>query len=219
MATPQDIDAIVRILKREVRAWELPLVTKMAKHKQDPFKILISTILSARTKDEVTAGATERLFSLADSPEEMAALALDAIAEAVSPVGFYRTKARYIRESCEALIERHGSRVPDSMEALVALPGVGRKTANLVMTQGFRKPGICVDTHVHRITNRLGLVSTKHPEETERVLRRILPRKHWIIYNDLLVAYGQHLCRPISPMCSRCEIERYCSKVGVTKHR
>ena len=149
----------------------------------------------------------------------MLALSERRIARAIYPVSFYRTKARRIREVCRVLLTRFAGRVPDSLEALLSLDGVGRKTANLVVTVGYRKPGICVDTHVHRISNRWGYVKTKTPGQTEVALRRKLPKRHWIYYNDLLVPFGQHLCRPISPFCSRCPLERWCARIGVTIHR
>jgi endonuclease-3 len=141
------------------------------------------------------------------------------IARAIYPAGFYRTKARTIKGLCRTLLAEHGGKVPDDLERLLRLKGVGRKTANLVLTVGYGKPGICVDTHVHRISNRLGIVRTKAPEETEFALRRVLPRRHWIPYNDLLVTFGQNLCKPVSPLCSTCPVEDLCPRLGVTKHR
>ena len=181
--------------------------------------MLISCILSQQTKDEVTEAASERLYRLADRPDTMLALSERRIARAIYPVSFYRTKARTIREVCRVLLTRFAGQVPDSLGALLSLNGVGRKTANLVVTVGYRKPGICVDTHVHRISNRWGYVKTNTPEQTEAALRLKLPKRHWIYYNDLLVPFGQHLCRPISPFCSRCPVERWCAKIGVTIHR
>jgi len=141
------------------------------------------------------------------------------IERAIYPVGFYRTKARVILGLCRDLLDRFGGRVPDDIDALLTLKGVGRKTANLVVTIGYDKPGICVDTHVHRISNRWGYVKTKHPEETEMALRRALPRRHWQIYNDLLVTFGQNLCHPTSPWCSRCPLDRFCPRLGVVHSR
>jgi len=212
------IDEVVRRLKREVRQWKVPIVTEVAR-RRDPFRVLISTILSLRTKDETTAAASERLYALADTPEAMRRLSEARIAKAIFPVGFYKTKAKTIRETCRVLLDDYAGRVPNDLEELLKLKGVGRKTANLVVTLGFGKPGICVDTHVHRITNRWGYVKTKTPDETEMRLREILPRKHWIVLNDLLVTYGQNLCKPISPFCSRCAIAAFCAKVGVERSR
>ena len=207
------------ILRREAPAWGAPIVTLIAETTGDPFRVLISTILSLRTQDETTAAASRRLFARAATPAAMLRLREATIARLIYPVGFYRTKARAIRATCTALLERFGGEVPRDLDALLTLQGVGRKTANLVLTLGFRAPGICVDTHVHRITNRLGYVRTRTPADTEQALRRKLPSRHWIEINDLLVAFGQHLCRPISPHCTRCPIVTYCARRGVTTSR
>lgn len=185
----------------------------------DPFFVLVSCLLSLRTKDEVTEAASRRLFALAKTPHELLRLPIKTIEKAIYPVGFYHTKARTLHTVCRDLLNRFQGKVPSSLEELLSLKGVGRKTANLVMTLAFHKPGICVDTHVHRISNRLGYVKTKTPEQTEMALRKKLPPRFWIEFNDLLVPFGQNLCRPISPFCSRCPIERDCAKVGVTLHR
>ncbi|WP_022846458.1 MULTISPECIES: endonuclease III domain-containing protein [unclassified Desulfurobacterium] len=214
-----DIDKIVEILKRESKKWDVPVVSLMSRHDRDPFKILISTILSLRTKDEVTARASERLFKKADNPYDMVKLSEKEIEELIYPVGFYRNKAKTIKEICKTLIGKYDGKVPDSLDELLKLKGVGRKTANLVVTLGFNKPGICVDTHVHRIMNRIGYVKTKTPEETEFALRKKLPKKYWKIINELLVALGQHVCHPTSPKCSICPIRDYCQKVGVKRSR
>jgi endonuclease-3 len=185
----------------------------------DPFRILVSCILSLRTKDEVTYPATERLFAVARDPEGMAKLTPTMIARTIYPAGFYRTKAKQIRAISRILLSRHGGRVPDTIEELLLLPGVGRKTANLTVTLGFGKPGICVDTHVHRIANRLGWVATKTPDDTESALRRILPKRWWIPVNETLVRHGQQVCKPISPICSACAVTRLCPKFGVDRRR
>jgi endonuclease-3 len=210
---------IIRLLEQELARRKLPIVTELAEKHQDPFEILISTLLSLRTKDEVTAVATERLFSMASAPAEMLRLSEEEIQRAIYPVGFYRNKAETIRHVCGELIDRFESRVPDSIEELLTLKGVGRKTANLVVSLGFNKPGLCVDTHVHRISNRLGYVRTKNPEETEFALRAKLPPEYWHRYNTLLVAFGRNTCRPISPLCSRCPVRPCCDHVGVAKSR
>jgi len=208
------------ILQAEAPQWAETALTEVARTMgRDPFKILVGTILSLRTKDETTGPAAARLFVLAGTAEEMLRLSAEQIAKAIYPVGFYRTKARTILEICRTLVERYGGRVPDTMEQLLGLKGVGRKTANLVLTLGFQAPAICVATHVHRISNRWGYVRTKAPEETEFALRRKLPKAYWPVYNDLLVAFGQNICRPISPLCSRCPLDAICPKVGVTQHR
>jgi len=215
----RDIEKIIEILRESVKEWKQPVVTQIAERDRDPFRILISTILSLRTKDEVTKIASERLFSLARTPEEMLRLEEEEIERAIYPVGFYRNKAKTIKEICKVLIERYNGRVPDDIDELLKLKGVGRKTANLVITLGYNKPGICVDTHVHRISNRLGYVKTKTPEETEFALRGKLPKEYWIEFNDLLVTLGQTICHPVSPRCSICPISDYCDRVGVKRSR
>jgi len=215
----EDIHACVRILKREILRWKEPVVGVVAKASRDPFQILISTVLSLRTKDQTTAEASARLFRLATTPTAMLAIPRRAIERAIYPVGFYRTKARHIHEICRDLLARYGGRVPDEIDELLTLKGVGRKTANLVVTLGFRKPGICVDIHVHRISNRWGYIRTKTPAQSEETLRGRLPRRYWLIYNDLLVPYGQNLCTPVSPHCSQCKLAVYCERVGVAKAR
>ena len=191
----------------------------MADRRRDPFRVLIACLLSLRTKDQTTGPAAERLFALADTPAVMLRLPAPAIERAIFPVGFYRTKARVILGVCRDLLEHFGSRVPDTIDELLTLKGVGRKTANLVVTVGFGKPGICVDIHVHRISNRLGYVRTRTPEKTEVALRARLPRRYWIGYNDLLVSFGQNVCAPVSPKCSICPVRGLCPRVGVTRSR
>ena len=214
-----DIHDIIRILQKEVKKWEAPAVTKVAEKTKDPFKVLISCVLSLRTKDVTTADASHRLFSLANTPDEMLKIPAGRIEKAIFPVGFYRTKAKNIIEICRALTEHYNSIVPDTIDELLKLKGVGRKTANLVVTVGYDKDGICVDTHVHRISNRWGYIMTKTPEQSEEALRGKLPRKYWKIYNDLLVTFGQNLCKPISPLCSQCKIAEYCRRIGVSRSR
>lgn len=213
-----DIPAVIRELRKAHRMFREPVVTRVSRQR-DPFKVLVSCILSLRTKDEVTAAASRRLFALADTPAALKALPQRKIEKAIFPVGFYRTKAARLREIAARLLTDYGGRTPSELEELLTLPGVGRKTANLVVTLGFGKPGICVDTHVHRISNRLGLTSTKTPEKTEFALREILPERYWIEFNDLLVTYGQNVCTPTSPWCSRCRLTPYCRRVGVTRSR
>ena len=216
MITNQKIGGVIQTLKRLVRRWEEPNV---GHYRDDPFATLISCLLSLRTKDDTTRGASQRLFRLARTPVRMLTLTPAAIERAIYPVGFYRTKARTVLVVCRTLQERYGGRVPDELDELLTIKGVGRKTANLVVTLAFGKDGICVDTHVHRISNRWGYVRTKSPEETEMALRRTLPRRYWQIYNDLLVTFGQNLCHPTSPWCSRCPLERLCAKIGVKHSR
>ena len=205
-----EIHAALRILGQEVRQWQEPVLGVVARESRDPFQILIACVLSLRTKDQTTTDASRRLFALASTPSTMRRLSRRRIEAAIYPVGFYRTKAKHIREICRRLLERYGGSVPDSIEELLA---------NLVVTMGFAKPGICVDTHVHRISNRWGYVKTKTPEETEQALRRKLPRRYWITFNDLLVPFGQNLCQPVSPFCSRCQLAKYCDRAGVMKSR
>jgi endonuclease-3 len=217
--TNREIHSAVRILRREVPKWDTPIVTLMAETYKSPFRVLISCILSLRTQDSTTAKASHRLFAVADSPQEMLKLTVKAIEKLIYPVGFYKTKAKNILDICRALIDQYDGAVPDEIDELLKLKGVGRKTANLVVTLGYKKPGICVDTHVHRISNRWGYVETKTPEKTEVALRAKLPKQYWIEYNDLLVSFGQHLCRPISPVCSACPVKKYCRRIGVTARR
>jgi len=198
---------------------DIPIVTEISHRSRDPFHILISTILSLRTKDEVTRQAATRLLEKAGNPQELLLLPEEDIARLIFPVGFYKTKARTLKQICRDLIDEYEGKVPGDLEVLLKLKGVGRKTANLVLTLGFHKPGICVDTHVHRVSNRLGYVKTKTPEQTEMALREKLPKEYWIEYNDLLVTWGQNICRPISPFCSRCAVLPYCRQVGVTRNR
>ena len=214
-----DIHKIIKILKEDVKKWDIPVVSIVAERTRDPFKVLISCILSLRTKDGTTAQASQRLFSLADNPAEMSELSVKEIERVIYPVGFYRTKARNIKEICHTLINDYDSKVPDEIDELLKLKGVGRKTANLVVTIGYDKDGICVDTHVHRISNRWKYIKTKTPEESEMALRKKLPRRYWKIYNDLLVTFGQNLCKPISPLCSQCNLTKFCNRIGVKKSR
>ena len=214
-----EIHSAVRILRREVPNWDTPIVTLMAETYESPFRVLISCILSLRTQDATTAKASHRLFAVADSPQATLKLTAKEIETLIYPVGFYKTKAKNILDICRTLINQYNGNVPDEIDELLKLKGVGRKTANLVVTLGYKKPGICVDTHVHRISNRWGYVKTKTPEKTEVALRAKLPTQYWIEYNDLLVSFGQHLCRPISPLCSACPVKKFCRRVGVTARR
>lgn len=213
------ITKILNILEKHLPEWDMPIVSALADDRADPFLLLISTLLSLRTKDEVTAEASERLFRLANTPATMLAIPEETIARTVFPVGFYRTKARTIHSVCRDLIDRFGGRVPDTMEDLLGLKGVGRKTANLVLSLGYGKDGICVDTHVHRISNRFGYVRTKTPEETEQALRAKLPVRWWIRYNTLMVAFGRTVCKPVSPLCSQCPVGPFCDRIGVSRSR
>ena len=213
------ITKIIFRLKRAIKKMPQPSVTQIGRKWNDPFLVLISCILSLRTKDETTLPASERLFRLAHTPQAMLKLEAPDIEKAIYPVGFYRTKTRVILGICRDILEKFNGRVPNDIDTLLTMKGVGRKTANLVLTEGFGLPGICVDTHVHRISNRLGYVRTKMPYDTEMMLRKKLPLKHWIDYNALLVTWGQNICKPISPLCSRCGIRTFCPRKGVGKSR
>lgn len=217
--TARTVGKLLGVLRREAPKWNAPIVGLIAEQRRDPFLTLVGCILSLRTKDQTTGAACARLFARASTPEAMLRLAPRVLERLIYPVGFYRTKARVIHEICRELIGRFGGRVPDTIEALLTLKGAGRKTANLVVTEAFGKPGICVDTHVHRISNRWGLVKTNTPEKTELALREMLPRHYWIEYNGLLVAFGQTICQPVSPWCSRCPVEAMCPVIGVIRAR
>ncbi len=213
------IGAIARWLSTHQPGAPLPAVSEEARRHRDPFRVLVSTMISLRTKDDVTTRSAERLLGAAPEPRSLAALPESRIARLIYPAGFYRVKARNIRRAARIILESHGGAVPRRMEELLGLPGVGRKTANLVLTAGFGLPGICVDTHVHRISNRLGWVRTTSPEKTEEALRATLPRRYWLRINEILVRFGQALCTPLSPRCSICPVRRLCPRVGVGRSR
>jgi endonuclease-3 len=214
------LDGILRALKKEIRKWKVPAVGAIAGVAIDrPFETLVSTILSLRTKDKVTEAASRRLLARAPTPEILASVSIHEIERLIYPVGFYHTKARHLRKTCRSLLLDYGSAVPRSLDELLKLPGVGRKTANLVLTVGFGDYGICVDTHVHRISNLWGYVRTRTPEETEFALRKKLPRRHWKTFNDILVTFGQNLCVPVSPWCSKCPVAGCCPRIGLRRSR
>lgn len=219
MVTNRTIARVLRTLTKAAEDWNPPVVTEMATFARDPYHVLIACLLSLRTKDETTGPAARRLFALADTPDKMVGLTPARIRDAIYPVGFYKTKAQTVLAVSRRILDHYAGHVPDDIDELLTFKGVGRKTANLVVTLGFQKPGICVDTHVHRISNRWGYVETKTPDHTEQALRAKLPKRFWIGYNDLLVAFGQTLCHPTSPRCSECPVERYCDKVGVARSR
>ena len=214
MTTPQ-LGKVLSCLKRALRSLPDPSVTLVGKRWQSTYLVLVACLLSLRTKDETTLPAAERLFALASTPERMSGLSVRDIERAIYPVGFYRTKARRIIAISRAIMDEHQGNVPDTLDALLAFKGVGRKTANLVLVEGFGKPGICVDTHVHRITNRFGYLRTRTPEATEMALRAKLPKACWKDINWVLVLWGQNVCRPVSPKCSACVVNGVCAKVGV----
>jgi endonuclease-3 len=206
-----------RVLARLAKAYDIDRFRR--ENGESPFRVLVSCIISLRTKDEVTYPASERLFALARDPGAMMRLSEAAIAKAIFPAGFYRTKARQIRALSRLLVERHSGRVPSDIDSLLELPGVGRKTANLTVTLGYGRPGICVDTHVHRIAGRLGWVRTEKPDQTEYALRATLPRRWWIPINETLVRHGQAVCHPLSPRCSVCTVASLCPRIGVVRSR
>jgi endonuclease-3 len=215
----RNVPEMLKVIRREAKRWRPPVAGTFCGKPHAAFKILISTVLSLRTKDTTTEPASHRLFAVADTPQKMLRLSAAEIEGLIYPVGFYRTKAKNILLICRILLDRFEGKVPQEMDDLLALPGVGRKVANLVITMAYNKPGICVDIHVHRISNRWGLVKTQAPDETEEVLRKVLPRRHWIGFNDALVSYGQNLCLPVSPYCSRCKIAKSCPRIGVKRNR
>lgn len=207
----KDIDKIMKELLKVTKRMPMPVVTEIKLvTNRDAYKILISTMLSLRTKDSTTRDASMRLFEKAGNPKDMLKLSEEEIAKLIYPVGFYRIKAKNILEVSQTIIDDYNGKVPNEIDELLKLRGVGRKVANLVVTEAFDKYGICVDTHVHRISNRFGYVSTKKPEQTEFALRKKLPKKYWRVYNDTLVIYGQNLCKPINPLCNQCSVSKYC---------
>ena len=218
----RNIDIAMTILKKQVRKLDVPWLEFMVHHTgqaRDPFKVLISCILSLRTQDRTTGEASERLYKIAPDAKKLSQLPVKKIEKVIYPVGFYKVKAQRIKDIASILVRQYKSKVPDEIDELLKFKGVGRKTANLVVTLGYKKPGICVDTHVHRITNRWGYVKTRTPDKSECALREKLPQKYWLDINGLLVAFGQGICKPVSPICSQCSIEMYCDRVGIIKYR
>jgi len=213
------VSKVLAAMQRALAGGKLPSVSEIALRDRDPFRILISTLLSLRTKDDVTDAASERLFAIAPDARTLAQLDLGRIEKAIYPVGFYRTKARTLKEVARRLEAEFGGKVPDTIDALLDFKGVGRKTAALVVSLGFDTPAICVDTHVHRISNRLGWIRTRTPHETEVALMKIAPRKHWISINEIMVGFGQRVCTPLSPHCSTCPVVKWCGRVGVGRSR
>lgn len=214
-----NMNEILKILKRQYVKYKEPIVSRMVEDKASPYMVLVSTMISLRTKDNVTEQASWRLFEKADNPQSMLKMKQKEIEQLIFPAGFYRNKAKAILDTSRMIMEQYNGLVPDKLDDLLLLPGVGRKTANLVLALSFGKPAICVDTHVHRISNRMGFVSTKNPTETEFALMELLPKKWWLIYNDILVTWGQNICSPVSPKCSQCSIEHLCPRIDVKKSR
>jgi endonuclease-3 len=217
--TRKQLQAAITILRQQVPHWDVPVVSLMAQEQREPYRVLISTLLSLRTQDQTTAKASLRLFALADTPQAMVQLDPQTIEQAIFPVGFYRNKAQQILALSQRLLDEFDGKVPDDIDILTTFHGVGRKTANLVLSEGYGIPAICVDTHVHRISNRWGYVKTKDPLATEMALRQKLPREYWIEYNPTLVALGQYVCKPTSPICSQCPVALFCKRVGVQRSR
>ena len=217
---PKNIDKIISLLKKEIKLFEEPIATEIGERTRSPFQVLISCILSLRTKDTTTGPAGKRLFKLAKTPQAMLKLSTKKIEKLIFPVGFYPTKAKYIKKTCKVLVDDYNGKVPDKEEELLKLPGIGRKCMGIVMCYGFGKNShIPVDTHVHKLTNRLGWVKTKTPEKTEQELIKIIPRKYWHDLNNLFVTHGQNVCVPVSPFCSKCYIRKYCPRIGVLRSR
>jgi endonuclease III len=206
---------VYSVLKKEFARHRVPVVDLIEVQTKDPFKVLITTILSARTKDATTAAASRRLFSVVQNPDDLKKISRTQLEKLIFPVGFYRTKAKHLKQLPAALHALYRGIIPHTVDELVQLPGVGRKTANLVVAVAFRKPAICVDVHVHRICNRLGYANTRTPFETEMKLREILPKRMWLMINSYLVSFGQHVCFPVNPRCDICPIVRYCNRIGV----
>ncbi|WP_447963675.1 endonuclease III domain-containing protein [Nitrospira sp. Ecomares 2.1] len=207
------------LVKKAIRPLPTPILCHLAEQDSDPFKVLVACVLSLRTRDQVTAEASKRLFAISSDSFSMAQMQVKKIENAIFPVAFYRVKARQIKALSQKICKEFHGKIPDTIDALLSLPGVGRKTANLVITLAYKMPGICVDTHVHRICNRWGFVFTATPDGTEQALRGKLPRRWWIPLNGMLVPFGQNICTPISPRCSTCSLSHYCPKIGVVSRR
>ncbi len=210
---------ILTLIEGYLKSKEVPYVTKISYRHRDPFKILVSCILSLRTKDRVTEEASNSLFKVVRKPQDLLRYSQKQLEKLIYPVGFYRNKAKILKGIGHRLVSHYGGKIPDKEEILLSFKGVGRKTSNLVLGLGFGIPAICVDTHVHRISNRLGWVRTSNPYETEERLKKIIPSRYWIKLNTLLVSFGQNVCTPVSPWCSRCRVGKYCKKIGVKRSR
>jgi len=217
--TNRNISRVIALIQKHNEQYQVPAVTLVARNHHSPWHVLVSTIISLRTKDEVTSKAAERLFRKAPNPKKLLTLSEKEIGKLIYPAGFYKTKAKTIKDVTRIIEQQYGGRVPDEIDELVKLKGVGRKTANLVLIEGYGKDAMCIDTHVHRISNRFGYVKTKTPDETEMALREKMPRKYWKGYNELLVTFGQNHCAPISPRCSTCPVSEFCARVGVGRSR
>ena len=208
--TKEDLPEVLEIMKREFPKWHAPIVKLIAQKRKDPLSALLCALLSTRTRDETTAEVCKRFLQRVKDPQDLLEIDQEELEKLIYPVGFYRNKARQLKELAKQLVEDFGGKVPDSLENLLKLKGVGRKVANIVLSEGFGKPAIAVDVHVHRISNRWGLVKTKTPEETEEALMKVVPREYWRDYNRLLVAFGQTICKPVKPKCGECPINKWC---------
>jgi endonuclease-3 len=206
----EDLPTVLQIMKREYPRWHAPIVKLIAQKRKDPLSALLCALLSTRTRDETTAEVCKRFLERIKSPQDLLKMDLDELQRLIHPVGFYRNKAKHLKELARQLVEEFGGKVPDNMEDLLRLRGVGRKVANIVLSEGFGKPAIAVDVHVHRISNRWGLVRTRNPEETEKALMQVVPQEYWRDYNRLLVAFGQTICRPVRPKCGECPVSAWC---------
>ena len=213
-----NIEVIISKISTYTKSVNTPIMDLVKIQTNDPFKILVGTILSARTQDKTTAKVLEKLFQKVNKADDFLSLSLKEIEDLIYPIGFYRQKAVYLKNLPIVLNEKFNGQIPENIDDLVKLPGVGRKTANLVMILAFDKPAMCVDVHVHRISNRLGYIKTKTPAESEVALRKKLPVKHWKIYNSILVAFGQNLCRPVNPKCEICPVENLCPKLIISNY-
>jgi len=220
MSKLKNIPKIISLLKKEVKQFETPVGTEIGESTRDPFQVLISCLLSLRTKDTTTGPVSKKLFLIARTPEKISKMSLKKLQSIIRPVNFYITKSKRIKQISKELVKKYNSKVPSKFEELMSFKGVGRKTANIVMVYGhLSKDHIPVDIHVHRIPNRLGWIKTKNPEETEEELKKILPKKFWKDFNDIIVTHGQNVCVPVSPFCSKCYIRKYCKRIGVKRSR
>jgi endonuclease-3 len=219
MISNKNIAVILAEIKKAVQKYDIPVLEKFNEMTRDPYWVLISCILSLRARDETTEKVSRELYRIAPTPDEVLQIPVKKMERIVYQSGFYRVKARNVLSITKTILEKYNGRVPDTIDELLTISGVGRKTANLVVTVAYNKPGICVDTHVHKICNRWGYVKTKAPEETEMRLREILPKAYWIRINMWLVLFGRNICLSVSPFCSRCPVSKYCPRAGVTKSR
>jgi endonuclease III len=219
MVSSKEMIKVIEILEEYVKDLAAPIVDLVEAQTKDPQKVLIATILSARTKDETTSLVVKKLFKKINSIKDLNNYAVKEIEKLIYPIGFYKNKAKYLKKLPVVLEKEFNNVLPETVDELVKLPGVGRKTANLVVSVGFKKPAMCIDVHCHRIPQRLGWFKSENPYKTEMIMRKSLPKDYWIRFNSIFVAFGQNICRPISPYCSKCPVKKYCKQIGVNKHR